>query len=240
MVKIIGYERNADNDSNRSKTIYKATSIYSGNYPNPPATGTARTAFNSYNSNRSNNYYLSISFSKMKTKYLLIGIVTVLILAGGIGYKLQQQRTDAETFKAPGKVWQSPKKIEDYFHDSLGMTYQEAAEQADKGVSFYVTKGTALNGIVGNLTYYGIVRDEKSLRYALEHTKDTIPGNSDAIKIGSNTIDINAFYSFSRDMDTWQVADALLNKPHYLKDNPYNYIFMPGRPDAPEGDRPIK
>lgn len=176
----------------------------------------------------------------MKAKYLLISIVTILILAGGIGYKLQQQKTQAETFKAPGNTWESPKRIEDYFHDSLGMTNKEAEDAANKGVSFYVTKGTALNGIVGNLTYYGIVRDEKSLRYALEHTKDTMPGNNDAIKVGSNTIDINAYYSLSRDMDTWQVADALLNKPHYLKDNPYNYIFMPGYPDAPENDRPIK
>lgn len=120
------------------------------------------------------------------------------------------------------------KEIEDYFIDKLNMNPTEAKQFADQGVSFYVTGGTTLNAIISNLHYYGLVRDEKAFREALEKTKDTLPGKENAIKVGSNTIDVNAYYGLKKGLTAWQVADVLLNYPTYLRGNEYNYMFMPG------------
>jgi hypothetical protein len=40
-------------------------------------------------------------------------------------------------------------------------------------------------------------------------------------------------------MDTWQIADALLNNPHPIGVE-YNYLFMPGDPNARYGPRSEK
>src|SRR4030043_262439 len=79
---------------------------------------------------------------------------------------------------------------------------------------------------VENLAYYGFVRDEKSLRYALEHTKDVTPSGKAIVVDKNRTIDTNAEYRISEDMDTWQIADILLNRPsgHFTFDE-YNYFF---------------
>lgn len=145
-------------------------------------------------------------------------------------------KPNKESFLSTGNDFQSPKKVEDYFIETLKMKPEEAKRFADIGLSFYITKNTTLDGIISNLAYYGIVRDEKSLRYALEHTKDTTLGGDDAIKVGKDgTIDL-AYYGLSRNMDTWQIAEALLNKPHPVGID-YNYIFMPGDPNAKYGPR---
>jgi hypothetical protein len=152
-------------------------------------------------------------------------------------YSLFSTKPSENNFKAPGNDYNSPKKIESYFIDTLRMTPQEAKKFAYIGVSFYVTKDTTLDGVIGNLAYYGLVRDEKALKYALENTKDTTIGKDGAIKVGNNgTIDL-AYYGLSRNMDTWQIADALLNNPHPIGIQ-YNYIFMPGDPNARYGSRP--
>src|SRR3989344_6241711 len=56
-------------------------------------------------------------------------------------------------------------------------------------VKFRVDKQNTLIAVTGNLHYYGFVKDEEALKYALEHTKDNTPGKSRAIKVGNNTID---------------------------------------------------
>jgi hypothetical protein len=112
------------------------------------------------------------------------------------------------------------------------MTRGEASKYADIGVAFYVTRRTNLGAITNNLAYYGLVRDGETLKYALEHTTDTTLGRDGAIKVGSQgTIDL-AYYDLSREMDAWQIADVLLNKPHYFTED-YGYLFMPGDPKGP-------
>jgi hypothetical protein len=160
----------------------------------------------------------------------------VVVVAFTSIYFLFFSKPPADGFRAPGNDYGSPKKIENYFIDTLKMTPEEAKKFADIGVSFYVTKNTTLDGIVGNLTYYGLVKDEKALRYALENTKDTTVGKDDAIKVGRNgTVDLG-YYGLSRNMDAWQIADALLNNPHPIGVE-YNYLFMPGDPNAYYGPR---
>lgn len=169
-----------------------------------------------------------------KKIFMALGIV---FLAATFIYVLFFSKPPTDSFKALGNDYNSPKKIENYFIDTLKMSPEEAKRFADIGVSFYVTKNTTLDGIIGNLAYYGLVRDEKTLRYALENTKDATPGKDGAIKVGrSGTIDLG-YYGLSRNMDTWQIADALLNNPHPIGVE-YNYLFMPGDPNAYYGPRP--
>ncbi len=159
-------------------------------------------------------------------------LLTAVLIAGVVIPFFFPPKPNPDNFKAPGNDWPSQKRVEDYFVESLRMIPQEAKSNAENGVSFYVTKKTTLEGIIANLAYYGLVRDEKTLRYALENTKDTSPGKDGAIKVGKEgTIDL-AYYGLSRSMDAWQIADALLNKPHPIGTE-YNYIFMPGGPDIP-------
>jgi len=163
--------------------------------------------------------------------YVIVFIVLFLIL-GVFGY-LKLAKPNEENFKAPGRTWNSPKKVEDYFVERLRMTPQEASEirskpGVDGTVDLRINTNVALEALVGNLYYYGFVRDEDILRYALENTKDTTPGEK-AIKVGKNgTIDTNAEYRISENMSAWEIADILLSKPsgHFSFDE-YNYFFMP-------------
>lgn len=168
-----------------------------------------------------------------KRLYVIAGVI-LLILVGLLAYfKLSQPNW--ESFNAPGRAWNSPKKVEDYFIERLNMTPKEASEirsrpGVDGKVNLRINTNTTLNGLVGNLYYYGFIRDENSFRYALEHTKDVTPGESGkVIKVdATRTIDTNAEYRISEDMTAWQIADILLNRPsgHFAFDQ-YNYFFMP-------------
>ncbi len=166
-------------------------------------------------------------------------IILVAVIAVLVSVESFFSKPPSDSFNAPGNNYQSPKKIEDYFVGTLKMQPDEAKKFADVGVSFYVTKNTTLKAITSNLAYYGLVKDENALNYALEHTKDTTPGNTDSVKVGSNgTIDL-AYFGLSRNMDAWQIADALLNNPHPVGVE-YGYLFMPGDPNALYGPRPEK
>lgn len=168
-------------------------------------------------------------------KTLPVVLIALFILSLSF-YLFFHSKISKDNFNAPGNNYNSPKKVENYFINTLRMTPEEAKKFADIGVSFYVTKDTTLDGIIGNLAYYGLVRDEKSLRYALENTKDTTSGKEGSIKVGSNgTINL-AYYELSRNMDTWQVADTLLNNPHPVGIE-YGYVFMPGDPNSRYGSR---
>lgn len=168
-----------------------------------------------------------------KKLFIFIGI---LIIVSSSIYFLFPSKPPTDNFKAPGNDYNSPKRIEDYFVNTLRMTPDEAKKVADIGVSFYVTKNTTLEGIIGNLTYFGLVKDKSTLKYALENTKDITPSKDGSIKVGrSGSINLG-YYDLSRNMDTWQIADSLLNKSHPVGVD-YNYLFMPGDPNAPYGPR---
>lgn len=167
----------------------------------------------------------------LKNVYLIIG--GVLLILGASVFFLSEKNPNMENFKAPGKSWSSPKKVEDYFIERLHMTPQEASKirskpDVDGLVNLRINDKTTLDALVGNLAYYGFVRDEKPLRYALEHTKDVTPSDKAIVVDKNRTIDTNAEYRISEDMDTWQIADILLNRPsgHFLFDE-YGYFFMP-------------
>jgi hypothetical protein len=138
-----------------------------------------------------------------------------------------------ESFKAPGKNWPSQKKVEDYFVDHLHMTLQEAKDSRspargnDGNINLRLTQGTTIPALLSNLEYYGFVRDQNSLQYALEHTVDTLPGHQEALKVGNNTVDLWASYNISEDMTAWEIADQLLNHPSYFAYDEYGYMFMP-------------
>ncbi len=163
-------------------------------------------------------------------KKILILIVLLLLAAGGYYFST---KPNEENFKAPGKNWESSKKVEDYFIERLHMPVAEAEQIRSKpGVDgtadLRISTEVTLDALIGNLFYYGFVRDEKAFRYALEHTKDTTPSDK-AIKVGKDgTIDANAEYRISENMTAWEMADLLLNKPagHFPFDE-YNYFFMP-------------
>ena len=82
-------------------------------------------------------------------------------------------------------------------------------------VQFRISKNNTLTAIIGNLHYYGFVRDENAFRYALEHASDSNPGSEGAIRIGGNTIDTQATYEISQTMNAWQLAKVLLNTGTY-------------------------
>lgn len=166
-----------------------------------------------------------------KSRYLIVG--GVLLVLGVSAFLLSEKQPNMDNFKAPGRSWNSPKKVEDYFVERLRMTPQEASQirsklGVDGTVDLRINTNTTLVGLTGNLYYYGFVRDEKSFLYALEHTKDVTPSDKAIVVDKNRTIDTNAEYRISEDMDAWQIADILLNRPsgHFTFDE-YNYFFMP-------------
>lgn len=161
--------------------------------------------------------------------FLIPAIGTALVLFV-IGILLLPKKIPKEEFSAPTRSYKSPKKVEDYFVSNLRMTPDDLKlhENREK-VSFYVTKDNTLEAITGNLTYYGLARNEEALQYAIEQTEDKNGGKEGAIKVGNTgTIDINAFYTISENMTAWELADTLLNKPNfYGSHGDYGYMFMP-------------
>lgn len=167
---------------------------------------------------------------KKKVGWLITAIL-LLVAAGFV--VLGMRKPDESMFLAPGRDWVSEKKVEDYFMDHLHMSAKEASEirsrpGVDGKVSLRINSNVTLEGLVGNLEYYGFVRDGEAFRYALANTTDTTP-NDQAIKVGGNgSIDTNAEYRISEAMSAWELADELLNKPtgHFRFDE-YHYFFMP-------------
>lgn len=162
----------------------------------------------------------------------LVLVLVILGIASLFAYRFFSKPSE-DNFFAPGKDWDSPKKVENYFVETLRMTVEEAdairnRPGVDGTVDLRISTNTTLDGLVGNLYYYGFIRDETAFRYSLIHTKDTTPYEK-AIKVGSTgSIDQNAEYRISENMSAWELADILLNKPsgHFAFDE-YNYFFMP-------------
>lgn len=153
----------------------------------------------------------------------------LLIAAGICAYYIFRPTINKAEFEPVNKTTYQGKTVADYFVERLRMTPEEAEKATSKGVSFYVTDNMTLDALVSNLHYYGLVKDEGALRYALEHSDDTHPAASQkALKIGKNDID-RGFYGFSTTMSTWEIAQILVNYPQEIKED-YGYMFMPGAP----------
>lgn len=162
-------------------------------------------------------------------KKIIIVLVLVAIGIFGAVY-LNLNKIPADDFKAPGKNWNSPKKVEDYFVEKLRFTQSDLERQKQsETVDFRPGKGSTLDAIISNLNYYGFIRSEKALRYALENTEDKTQGNLGSLPVGKNgSIDIVASYRISENMTAWEIADTLLNKSRYFgPSDEYNYMFMP-------------
>jgi len=172
-----------------------------------------------------------IDMSKKAPKIKLPVIGLIVLIAIVAGYLLLNKSTgnnivselnkpSDESFLAPGRDWPSDKKVEDYFVESLHMSPQEAQEirskpGVDGKVMLRIRENSTLEGLLGNLEYYGLVRDKEALRYALEHIEDTHEGRTPGqnIEIGENTISLYSYYR--------------LNNPTYFSFDEYNYLFMP-------------
>lgn len=166
-------------------------------------------------------------------KRIIIPAIIVFCLLVVSIVVFQSQQPNQDNFKAPGRDWESSKKVEDYFVEKLRMSPAEASQirtkpGVDGTIDLRLSNNVTLYGLIGNLYYYGFIRDEEAFRYALEHTSD-ITSNEESIKVGkTGTIDTNAEYRISENMTAWELADTLLNKPagHFDYDE-YGYFFMP-------------
>lgn len=166
-------------------------------------------------------------------QFVVKKLIVVLVLVGlgslVVVYFNSNKISEAD-FKAPGKSWNSPKKVEDYFVEKLRFTQNDLNRQKQsETVDFRLGKGSTLDAIISNLNYYGFIRSERALQYALENTKDITQGKQGALSVGKNgSIDIVASYRISENMTAWEMADTLLNKGHYFGPNDeYGYMFMP-------------
>ena len=156
-------------------------------------------------------------------------IALLLIFAGSYIY-LKNRNTYPENYLPP----EQRKTVEAYFIEHMRVSPTEAEEMAVNGVDLRVSKTTTVQGIVGNLYYYGFIDSEAKLNKLFETTKDTTPGQEDSIKVGNNTIDVNSHYYLNYQMTDEEIADTLLNKAKFVNDfTAYNYLFMPSGRGGP-------
>jgi hypothetical protein len=159
-----------------------------------------------------------------KVKEILIIVLGCLVIGIGSYFYFSYGLTDGLKIS----IFNSgSKELDDYFIEKLGMSAEEAKQFAENDFSFFITKDTTLDEVVKNLHEYSLIKDKETLRRALEQTKDNLPGKSGALKVGNNTIDVNAYYQLKKGLPTQEVANILLNRPNYLQGDSYNYIFMP-------------
>lgn len=115
------------------------------------------------------------------------------------------------------------------------MNKQEAKTIAPDGVMIRLSPNSTLQGVIGNLYYYGFIDDQEAFEKLLTETVDKTPGNENSIKAGENTIDVNSSYSLNYSMSDEEIADTLLNKAEFVENfNRYNYLFMPGSSESSE------
>lgn len=126
----------------------------------------------------------------------------------------------------------SRKTVEDYFIEHMRVSSEEAKTMASNGVMLRLSPNSTLQGVVGNLYYYGFIDDEVKFEKLLETTTDSTSGKENSIKAGKNTIDINSNYYLNYSMSDKEIADTLLNKakfePSFTR---YDYLFMPSGSD---------
>jgi hypothetical protein len=171
-----------------------------------------------------------MKINKSFLKVLIYSLTLLVILVIGFFIYREKAKIPDQDFLAPGKGWQSSKKVDDYFVEKLHFTQSDFERQKQsETVDFRPGKGSTLEAIVSNLKYYGFIKSEKALIYALENTDDKTQGNPGSLPVGKNgSIDIVASYRISENMTTWEIADILLNKSHYFgPSDEYGYMFMP-------------
>lgn len=151
-----------------------------------------------------------------------------LLLVGVLSFQIFRPKVDQSQFQPIDKSRWEGHTVADYFVEKLHMTPEEAQDSEKLGASFYVTENMTQDALISNLAYYGFVRDEKALKYALENSEDTNPGKDNAIRIDKNTID-RGVYGLGTQMTAWEIARILLNYPQEVKTD-YGYMFMPGGP----------
>ena len=123
----------------------------------------------------------------------------------------------------------SRKTVDYYFMEHMRVSAEEAKTMASDGVMLRLSPNSTLQGIVGNLYYYGFVDDETKFEKLLQTSKDSTSGKEDSIKVGNNTIDVNSSYYLSYSMTDEEIVDTLLNKAKFEPNfTQYNYLFMPG------------
>lgn len=115
----------------------------------------------------------------------------------------------------------------------------KAPKQNTQLIGFTIKKDTTLMAVVGDLHYYGFIKDEGAFKYALEHIKDNTSGKANALTVENNTIDREARYKIAQSMTAWQIADILLNQgelstcDHGCPDSNFDPELIPGGDLAP-------
>lgn len=168
----------------------------------------------------------------MDMKKIVIATITALLLISAGAYLYQKNRQSYSENYLP---LEQRKTVEAYFIEHMRVSPTEAQEMATNGVDLRVSKTSTVQGIVGNLYYYGFIDDQAKFNKLLEVTKDTTPGDENSIKIGTgNTIDINSHYYLNYQMTEEEIADTLLNRAKFANDfSSYNYLFMPSGRGGP-------
>lgn len=88
----------------------------------------------------------------------------------------------------------------------------EAPKSSAQKIQMMVGEDSTLQAIVGDLKYYGFIKNETVFKFALRFAKDETSDGENSIRIGNNTIDRQAIYLVSQDMNAWQLAKVLLNE----------------------------
>lgn len=115
----------------------------------------------------------------------------------------------------------------------------EAPRQNTPVINYTIKKDTSLDAVISDLKYFDFIKDEDSLRYALENSEDNTPGNDNSLKIGNNTIDREALYKISQSMSAWEISSILLNEgerstcDHGCPDSNFTPELLPGGDLAP-------
>jgi len=112
--------------------------------------------------------------------------------------------------------------------EHMRVSAEEAKTMASDGVMLRLSPNSTLQGVVGNLYYYGFVDDESKFEKLLKTSTDSTPGKETSIKSGDNTIDVNSNYYLNYSMSDEEIVDTLLNKAKFEPNfTQYNYLFMP-------------
>lgn len=162
----------------------------------------------------------------MKKNGIIIGILVLVgILVAGYFFFNKPLPPTSEDLA-------SRKTVEDYFIEHMRVSAEEAKTMASDGVMLRLSPSSTLQGVVGNLYYYGFVDEEAKFEKLLETSIDSTPGKEGSIKSGNNTIDVNSNYYLNYSISDEEIADTLLNKAKFEPNfTQYNYLFMPDGPD---------
>jgi len=158
----------------------------------------------------------------MKKNGLIIGILALVGIFVAVYFFLNKPLPPTSEDLA------SRKTVEDYFIEHMRVRADEAKTMASDGVMIRLSPSSTLQGVVGNLYYYGFIDDEEKFEKLLQISPDSTPGKEDSIKVGNNTIDVNSNYYLNYSMSDEEIANTLLNKAKFEPNfTQYNYLFMP-------------